>query len=314
MRKPFILSAAAIIAAAFLSCSKDDETTTKPSLSGITITSVSPYLAVGESVTFTINASKVVNSSDDEDFEPGNIGVWWQVNSATRDTITLDISSLAKFTKTYRPDTLGNYTITCGAFTVEETCYSTSATTTFQAIDPENAIEGLAGTRVPGEKYLTVTAGGLTWMAENLYETASGISYNGCEVMNAVFGRYYSQEEALTACPDGWRLPTAAEWDALGQDAGALMANASFLGTYFWTYTKDVPITNATGFNAIAVGYVDKTGIETYVNGEKEYAAFWTSDTNGDLGMLRYIYGSNPLVQSGEASKTSLALSVRCVK
>ena len=113
----------------------------------------------------------------------------------------------------------------------------------------------------------------------------------------------------------GWRLPTAAEWDALGTNAESLMANADFLEEPLWPYCKEVNITNSLHFNAIPVGYIDRTYYYTPNSGEREYAIFWTADAKDDtLAYYRYIYGKDPVVHKGEGSRNSLALSVRCVK
>lgn len=312
MKKLSIYLAAALCLAMAYSCKDDEETVTKPSLSGLYLDGGIAYVAKGETQHYTIDASSLTTSGDEM---PVVIGLSWQANSAAKETLTDDIKlNPDKKTFSYRADTLGTYTITCYAFTPDDSHYSASASSKFQAIDPATALTGIAGTAAPG-KYLSVTIGALTWMAENLHETASGAPYQKCEVMNTVFGRYYTYEEALTACPAGWRLPTAAEWDALGTDSGKLMADASFMDSKLWAYCKEVNITNETGFNAIPVGYLDKSGYYTTNVGEKEYAAFWTSDSKDDkLAHYRYIFGTNPVVQKGEGSRTSLALSVRCVK
>ena len=93
------------------------------------------------------------------------------------------------------------------------------------------------------------------------------------------------------------------------------MANASFLDSELWPYCKEVKPTNTLGFNAIPTGYIDRTGNATNNSGDKEYALFWTADAkDASLAHYRYIFGTNPVVQKGEGSRTSLALSVRCVK
>ena len=216
---------------------------------------------------------------------------------------------------TYTAKETGSYTISCYAYDVSGDQYSSSISTSFTAINPVTALTGLKGVVQPGSKYIEVNTGGLTWTAQNLFETPAGLPYEGCEVLNSVFGRYYTYEEALTACPAGWRLPTATEFDALGTDAQALMADATFLDNQVWPYCKEVVITNTLGFNAIPAGYIDRTYVGNTNSGEKEYAMFWTADAkDDDLAYYRYIFCKNPVVQKGEGSRVSLALSVRCVK
>ncbi|MBO4341062.1 MAG: hypothetical protein J5835_06510 [Bacteroidales bacterium] len=313
MRKLSIFIAAAALLVAAFSCKEDDETTTKPSLTGLTMTVAPSYVAVGEVLSFTVSVSNI--TATDETVDTGVIGVKWHLNSEDYLILADDITGIETLSFTYCPQETGSYSISCSAYTSNDSCYSTAVSTAFRVIDPDASISGLAGSPAGEGKYREVTIGSLTWMAENLHMTQLGLPYNGCEVMNKVYGRYYTYQEALVACPEGWHLPTAAEWDSLGSDAGALMADATFLDVPFWKYNKEVSITNSTGFNALSVGYMDKTQPEGKVSGEKEYAAFWTVDNDGSsLAQYRYLFVTNSVVQKGMGDMTSLALSVRCVK
>ena len=312
MKKLSIYLAAALCLFTAVSCNDDDDNTTSYSLSGLYLEGDIPFIAKGGTQSIKVNVSNLKSGSGTL---PEKIGIYYQINSAKRDTITRDIKGDPKLTINYKADTLGTYSVNVYAYDVSGNIYSASATTAFKAIDPNTALKGFDIDLTPGQKYIQKNIGGQTWMAQNLYETPAGLAYEGCEVMNTVFGRYYTYEEALTACPSGWHLPTQAEWDALGTDAGPLMANATFLDNALWTYCKEVTITNALGFNAIPVGYIDRTGITNIVSGSNEYAVFWTADAkDASLAHYRYIFGTNPVVQKGEGSRTSLALSVRCVK
>ena len=312
MKKLSIYLAAALCLFTAVSCNDDDDDTTSYSLSGLYLEGDVAFIGKGESQNIKIDISSLKSSSGTL---PETIGIYYQINTAKRDTLTKDIKADHKLTLKYRADTLGQYSINVYAYDVSGKQYSASASTTFRAIDPKTALKGIEGTLTPGQKYIQKSIGGQIWMAQNLYETPAGLPYNNCEVMNSLFGRYYTYEEALTACPSGWHLPTQAEWDALGTDAGALMANVTFLDNELWTYCKEVSITNALGFNAIPTGYIDRSGLTNINSGDKEYAIFWTADAkDATLAHYRYIFGTNPVVQKGEGSRTSLALSVRCVK
>lgn len=311
MKKLSVYLAAALCFFAAVSC-KDDEEETTYSLSGFQIEGVVAYIAAGESQQIKPDFSSLRTSASEM---PEKIGIYYQVNTAKRDTLSTDIKENPVQSFSYKADTLGSYTITCYAFDATGSQYSSSASAAFRAIDPRKALIGISGTAPVGEKYIEKTIGGQTWMAQNLYETPAGLPYESCEVLNTVFGRFYTYEEALTACPDGWHLPTQAEWDALGTDSGALMADAMFLDSQLWTYSKEVSITNTLGFNAIPAGYIDRSYMVNINSGSKEYAMFWTADAkDASLAHYRYIFGTNPTVQKGEGSRTSLALSVRCVK
>jgi uncharacterized protein (TIGR02145 family) len=73
-----------------------------------------------------------------------------------------------------------------------------------------------------GQKYRVVTIGGKMWMAENLNYRTSNASwcYDNNNVNCIKYGRLYSWNSAMTACPSGWHLPSRQEWDSLAQVVG----------------------------------------------------------------------------------------------
>ena len=300
-----------------IGCKKDDDSTSQPSLTGLSITQATLYVAKGTEITFKANASSI-KASDNTD--PGTLGIYWQVNTAQRDTLSQDITK-SNPAFVYKADTLGTYIVYGYVYAVGGGYYNSSASSTFYAIDPETSLTGINQDKtetVDGKTYPVTTVGGKTWMARNLYGTAEGTAYLGCEVMDSVFGRYYSWEEAQTACPDGWHLPSAQEFDAsLGTAAGALMApDAQFQAKKLWAYWPEVNATNSSAFNAIPTGYKDRNDSQNTHSGYTEYACWWTSseEEDGRMGAFRYIYEKDAAIHPGKGDKKTLSLSVRCVK
>jgi uncharacterized protein (TIGR02145 family) len=67
-----------------------------------------------------------------------------------------------------------------------------------------------------GQTYNTVQIGSQCWMKENLnYTTASSWCYANNTANCNNYGRLYTWQAALTACPPGWHLPSDAEWTQL---------------------------------------------------------------------------------------------------
>ena len=304
MRKTIIST---IILAGILSlpaCKKNETQQDTPSLSGLSITEAVPYVAKGDNLVFKANVSSISTSNRSA---PGTTGIYWQVNKANKDTLSRDISKGNPDFK-YHVDSLGTYSVTCAIFA--EGYYNSSSVTTFMAIDPATSLTGLAS----GE---SATIGGKQWMSMNLNNPASGVSYKNATVTDPIFGRLYTWEEASSACPAGWHLPSAEEWDAIGEDVSGLMAPAKFQDLDMWEPALGQSITNTSGFNALPVGYLDNTASVDKFRRHGEMAAFWTSSgaaSDASMAQFRYILYDTPSIMKGNGSKTSLALSVRCVK
>ena len=130
-----------------------------------------------------------------------------------------------------------------------------------------------------GQEYAAVKIGTQTWMAENLnYEAGNSYCYGG-KVRNCIrYGRLYTWETAMAACPPGYHLPNNTEWRTL---AGAVHATfgAGFTklkATSDWASKGD----DLYGFSALPAGYRNNNG--TFICGSYDgvcnYAAFWSSD------------------------------------
>ena len=324
-RKTLIhLLAAGLLATALLpGCKKDEETEVLPSLEGSLYFVMKPYLRAGDDVTL-----KPLGLTHPDGKGIGYAWLVTSIDATKRDTTKKeneDVSPDKHFT--IAEDIAGLYSVTCTAFA--DGYYSSSSTRNFYVVDPLLG-KSITGTGISEEDehitsdaeragegdYYTVSTGGLTWMRNNLANTSCGAPYADCEVMSYPLGRFYTWEEARTACPEGWRLPTDSEWAALGDVSGDLMADAYIFDEKLWEYWPQVKITNSTGMGIIPAGYAVLSEHNQF-SGLCDYAAFWTADSDPDdagKALYRYINVNDPVVFTGSADKASFGASVRCVK
>lgn len=298
-------------ALALAGCKKSgSSSSTKPSLDGLAISQVSNYVAPGTTLTFKAGVGAITAS----DGANPVVGLYWQVNSAQKDTTTLDVSKAAPedLMYEYTADTLGSYVVYCYAFSGTD-YYVSSAASSFRAIDSRTALTGISMAR-------NITVKGTIWNARDISHATLGRSYRNSPILDDVLGKLFTWEEAMDACPEGWHLPTVAEFEASFADedgiihAGDLMADASFLESRMWEYWKDVQINNQFGFNALPIGYIDDMDSFNPYGQWGEYAMWWTADQSGDTAAYMYIFEDYPEVRIGQGDKKSLAMSVRCVK
>ena len=336
--KSIILTGIAAILITLPACKdKEEETTTKEYLTGSLSFTVPAYVQKGEVYSLTPSGVKNPGTGESSD-----VGYYWTTSweSSKKDTTKTEADKAGDGTyKLTIPSKVGSFTVSCVAFATGY--YTTSNTASFSVVDPalDSTIAGAYTGKEwiftdprDGNKYYTTTLDGKIWMKNNLFYSKSGVSYESSKAIDAVLGRFYTWSEAVSACPDGWHLPSEAEFTALANSvapegktfsekesfigvAGSLMVDAKFLGTRMWEYWPQVKITNKAGFSALPAGYaVDSDGI-TKFTGVDNYATFWTSGSESeDTGFCRYIYVKQNDVLVGARDKESFRASVRCVK
>lgn len=316
MKNRFLLDTALVLAVfAAFSCKKDDETTeTKPSLYGLDF-DLPTFARPGDTFVLSPKGVYYIEGDGVEKYT-----YKWRMNSEAfqeMDTFTLKLEEV------------GNHTVSCQVSDPDENYYSATTTKTIIVIDPSLG-KTLTGTGISatdphitdardkaGEsEYFYNHIGELDWFRNNLAWTGAGIAYENADVTSYPLGRYYTWNEAMTACPEGWRLPTDAEWASLGSQAGPLLCEAYLNGTKMWEYWPDVDKSNTTGLALIPAGYVLPAITSPSFKRLYEYAAFWTSteSQDGSMAAYRYIYVKENEIHSTYAEKGSLALSVRCVR
>ena len=167
-----------------------------------------------------------------------------------------------------------------------------------------------------GHEYKTVKIGDQIWMGENMvYKTASDCwVYENVEGFAETCGYLYSWETAKDVCPEGWHLPTDAEFVNLVSSLGGLFETAGGKikepGTTHWN-SPNAGATNSSGFTAFSCGKSNDNEGKYYL-GVMTY--FWTSeDMDDNIGVSYALYSAK-----AEFSRFGLekgdGVSVRCLK
>ena len=320
MKNRFLLYTTLVLAVfATLSCKKDDDSTaSKPYLYGLDFDLIT-FARIGQ--TITVKPYGVYYTQSDPGVE--KFCYKWRLNSdAYEEQPTDDF--------TFTVTEVGNYTVSCNVSDPDNNYYSTSVSKILIVVDPTLG-KTLNGTGIKdtdahitdirdkkGEsEYFYTHVGDLDWFRNNLAWTGAGIAYENADVTSYPLGRYYTWDEAINACPEGWRLPTDEEWASLGTEAGPLMCDAYLNNQRMWEYWPDVTRTNTTGLAVIPSGYALPAITSPHYKRLYTYAAFWTATTSPDdprMAVYRYIHAEENEVRSTYAEKGSLALSVRCVR
>jgi len=108
-----------------------------------------------------------------------------------------------------------------------------------------------------GKIYKTVQIGKQTWMAENLaYKAESGcVEYDHNQAIVKTYGYLYKWETAKNVCPEGWHLPSNAEWTTLTDFLGGEdVAGGKLKSTKVWG-KPNTGADNSSGFTALPGGY-----------------------------------------------------------
>jgi len=202
-----------------------------------------------------------------------------------------------------------------------------------EPVDPPNTMRD-----IDGNIYKTVTISSQTWMAENLRvthysngRTIPSISdnrewsgdYDGmcCDynfIPDEKRGKLYNwyaveDYQGRSLAPEGWHIPTAAEWktliDAMGE---SYTAGYRLKDSISWPPPEWQLFISKSGFNAIAAGVRNYYG--TFERAGEE-TVFWTSTTDEYVYYKKAVfitkYGEN--VNFLGSSKT-YGFSVRCVR
>ena len=165
-----------------------------------------------------------------------------------------------------------------------------------------------------GQVYKTVTIGDQVWMAKNLnYEMAGSYCYNNNASNCMRYGRLYTWDAAMNACPDGWHLPTYDELVSLIENAsGQFLAGGVLKSKGGWKKCRHCDIADDMyGFSALPTGVMNEDGFFDKIF---EYVFLWSA-TETESNQIPYMGFANvssvAMLLLGNKNK---GFSVRCVK
>ena len=170
---------------------------------------------------------------------------------------------------------------------------------------------------VEGNIYPVVKIGGHEWMGQNLrvkhnsrYNPIPSWSIDNNDMNSDSYGRLYSWEVAMDSsntpgsrgiCPEGWHIPTDAEWSDLINDLG---------GTF--KAGKPMAENGEEKFSAVFPGNYNPTTGTFSFSGKDCY--FWSSDEyNRTSAWMRSISKKGAIVNRSPVKKY-YGFSLRCIK
>lgn len=182
--------------------------------------------------------------------------------------------------------------------------------------DPDTETKTLTDSR-DNQEYNIVEIGDQTWMAENLnYDTGDTNStcYEESTDSCDKYGKLYRFEILSTVCPNGYHVPTDADWKVLEEEIGVPTSELdNFDGR--GTVAEKLKPGGSTGFEVQYSGF-KITGVFANVNLTANY---WTTDTASTGQALSREISQNTTKTSIARDKVNhideaLFYCVRCLK
>lgn len=344
--KGLLLISLGIAVSLVSSCKKDEEEEPLESLITSFKINLPAFAQPGQVVTIdTKDILKMAKTKDGSE-----VGFYWKLSPLREFNDTIKTTSSPDFTcdkiEIYYADTLCEQVFTLTAFAKDY--YSSSASAKSEVVDAHRPSASLTynddteTTNFPekndgaftdprdGKVYVTRVIGNKEWFKENLSWEGSGLAYMGCDVMNNIFGRYYTWEEAKASCPEGWRLSTEEDWVDMAKNvkdgefssfaplkgvAGRVQSKTWFNKKALWEYWPRVDLKENSFLGIVNTGYVEYGDLENKFVGVGNYAAYWTADeSDAKTAFCRYIFEQDNDILVGARDKKYFGAAVRCVR
>ncbi|MCF7826857.1 MAG: T9SS type A sorting domain-containing protein [Candidatus Marinimicrobia bacterium] len=184
-----------------------------------------------------------------------------------------------------------------------------------------------------GNEYHSIAIGDQVWLQENIEslhysdgtEIPGVVAYGEVERNSRIYGRLYTWDATMRnetgenvqgICPDGWHVPSNAEWGILEDYLGGASVAGGKLkatGTLYWS-SPNMGADNSSGFSALPGGEYDGHYSPHIFQLLHEYAVFWTStEVSTDKATERYLAFDNAASSPYNWYK-SMKYSVRAIQ
>jgi uncharacterized protein (TIGR02145 family) len=190
----------------------------------------------------------------------------------------------------------------------------------------DNTVKAVFVDSRDNKKYKTIRIGSQIWFAENFAYlpqidtiNVSVYGYKGKSIRKAKsslsyqkFGALYSWEFAKKLAPEGWKLPTDADWQQLEMEIGMSQESANTIG---WrganNEVKNLKEDGKTGFNIVFGGWKTDYGEFKF---QEQHANFWCADSYDNERAYERLFGVRNEKIGREYGNKGCGFSVRYVK
>lgn len=161
-------------------------------------------------------------------------------------------------------------------------------------------------------EYKTVQINQQTWFAENLkFAAKNSLCHNNDQEECEKYGRLYKWDDAMSACPTGWHLPSKYEvkrflW-IIGDNSGEKLKSKT-------EWENDNNGWDDYEFNVLPVGAADLSNGNVTFDRNGLGTAFWTSNHDGNDFYKWFFFSQSWYSYVGNTSASWTAEPVRCIK
>lgn len=181
-----------------------------------------------------------------------------------------------------------------------------------------DSINGLYTDKRDDQKYKVLKIGEQIWFAQNLnYYTNNGSWIYDWNKSNATkYGRLYDWNTAVNSCPEGWRIPTDADWKRIeklyGLPPDELDDMQRFRGEYN-SVANSFLKNGISGLNIVFGGHYDKSYKKSKFIDKEAKGPYWTSSSIGNKGVYRNFWKGSSGIWRNTENKMK-GFSCRCIK